>query len=356
MIAICLRRLSRQALATSLLVLLVLLVSPATSSLSAADLIGEGSTFPEPLYAKWIRSFEIKDPGIHIRYQATDSEDGIRSLRDGKVDFAGSDFPLTDAQVANNGEHYLHLPSVLGAVVPAYNIPGFLGDLRLTPEALAGIYLGKIRKWDDAVIQRTNPGIKLPGTDIVVVHRSDGSGTTFIWSDYLSKVSPQWLSTVGRGSTLHWPVGDTGAGNEGVAAQVTRTANSIGYIEFIYGVQHRLAMAAVQNSAGNFIQADIPSITTAAASASVSEDFRISITNPPDAHAYPISSFTWLVVPLRIADEKKRQALFAFLNWALSNGQRQAAALGYVSIPKYLLAKEQAALTLAQAGNAQAAR
>ena len=312
---------------------------------AAADLTGAGATFPQPVYAKWIHSFESKNPAIHIHYEPTGSEEGLSQLRGQTIDFAACDFP---AEEKDNGR-YLRFPTVVGAVVPAYNIPGFLGDLRLSPQTLAGIYLGKIKRWNDPAISHINPGVQLPANNIVVIHRSEGSGTTFIWSDYLSKVSPEWQAAVGRGSVLHWPVGETVTGNEGMASMVTRTSNSIGYLEFIYGVQHKLSIAAVQNATGNFVQPDLSSISEAAASGVVSEDFRASITNAPGANAYPICSFTWFVIPTHIKDETKRQDLFRFLDWLLTFGQRQTAALGYVSTPKDLLAREQAAVTRAQA-------
>ena len=318
-------------------------------SANAATLSGAGATFPEPIYAKWILAFQSKDPDVQIHYQATGSEEGIRLLRAAKVDFAACDFPIDDSDHKSGGEPERLFPTVVGAVVPVYNIPGFLGNLRLTPQALAGIYLGRIKKWNDPAILASNHGARLPAAEIVVVHRSDGSGTSYIWSEYLSKVSPEWQRSIGRGSTLRWPLGETAQGNEGVASVVKQTANSIGYVEFIYGVRERLAIAAVQNAAGKFIQPDIPSISEAASTAAAANDFRVSITNPASASAYPIASFTWFVIPVHISDGAKRESLFKFLSWLLASGQRQAAALGYISLPEVLLARERAEVSRAQA-------
>ena len=311
----------------------VLLIT--TIGLPAAELKAAGATFPAPLYNKWIESFQARNPAVHIRYEATGSEAGIQMLRDGKLDFAASDLPPAD------GQEFWHLPTVAGAVVPAYNLPGFTGDLRLSPQALAGIFLGKITKWNDPQIRQSNRGVKLPASSIVVVHRSDGSGTTFVLSDYLSKVSAEWRAIMGRGSTLKWWGGEAAEGNEGVASKVAHTANSIGYVEFIYSVEQRLASAAVQNAAGHFVQADIPSVTAAAASATnMPDDFGVSITNAPGDQAYPIASFTWFLVPAHSTDSHKRQELCDFLSWALSSGEKTAAALGYVALPPDLIARE----------------
>jgi phosphate transport system substrate-binding protein len=244
----------------------------------------------------------------------------------------------------------LHFPTVLGAALPSYNIRGVQGDLNFTPEALAGIYLGKITKWNDPAITAANPGVKLPGDDIVVIHRSDGSGTTYIWTDYLSKVSPEWQSKVGKATSVNWPVGLGGKGNEGVAALLQQTPDSIGYVELIYAIQNHLAYGKVKNSSGTFVKADLASVSAAAAAASkfMPDDFRVSITNSEGKSAYPISSFTWLLIPEKISDASKREVVKDFLKWMLTDGQQDCEALSYAKLPKEVVAKEMKAITKIQ--------
>jgi phosphate transport system substrate-binding protein len=301
-------------------------------------LAGAGATFPAPMYLKWMAVFQEKHPGLPITYEPTGSDEGIRRLKQDLVDFAASDFlpsPADQKQLAIE-----MLPAVVGAVVPVYNGPGLRRDLRFSAEVLAGIYLGKIQKWNDPRIKSLNREAKLPAADIVVLHRSDGSGTTFVLSEFLSKRCPDWKSAMGTGSVLKWSVGQGAKGNEEVAAKVASTDYSIGYVEFIYGVRQHLSYGAVENAEGNFVRADIDSLTAAAATAQATEDFRISVTNAPGKAVYPIASFTWFLVPTNFKAAAKRERVAAFLDWALSSGQRQAAALGYIALPEELAARE----------------
>jgi phosphate ABC transporter phosphate-binding protein len=309
----------------------------ATVSLSAG-----GATFPAPLYQKWFESFQERHPNIHVNYDAVGSGAGLRLLFRGRLDFAASDMPLSDAEMAEAKKTFLHFASVIGAVVPAYHLEGIERTLKFTPDTLAGIYLGKIRKWSDPAIRQTNRGIALPDADIKVIHRTDGSGTTFVWTDYLAKVSPEWKATAGSGTEVHWPVGAGAEGNESVAAMVQQTPNSIGYVELVYALRHQLSFGAVRNAAGRFVQADLPSVTAAglAAAASVSSDSRVSITNAPGGSSYPIASFTWWLVPMEKGNDLKRSALIELLNWVLTSGQKACSALGYVPIPHAIAERE----------------
>jgi len=297
-------------------------------------LSGAGATFPAPIYRKWIESFQAGAPGLRISYEAVGSEEGMRRLRQGEVDFAASDIlPGKDVQEQLGIET---LPSVVGAVVPAYNIQGQARDLRFTPELLAGIFLGRITKWNDPRIKEINHGVNLPAADIVVVHRSDGSGTSFVWSDFLSRTVPDWRASVGSGSTLHWPIGEGANGNDGVAETLMRTPYSIGYLEFIYALRNELSYGAVKNAAGRFVQPNLDSIALAAKSMGKGE--------PVDNRdAYPVASFTWLLVSSKMPDGPKRERLAAFLEWAFSLGQREAGALGYVALPEELAAQQRSA-------------
>src|SRR5216684_408386 len=280
----------------------------ATSAMAAALINGAGASFPLPMYSKWFDQFNKLHPDIKINYQSIGSGGGIRQVTEGTVDFGASDGPMTDEQIKQfkDKRHtsILHFPTVLGAVVPVYKIPGVSEELNFTPEALAGIYLGKVKKWNDPELTKANPKSKLPANDIVVVHRAEASGTTYIWVDYLSKVSPEWKSKVGTAAQVNWPVGLGGKGNEGVAGQVQQTPNAIGYVELIYAVQNKLPYGKVKNATGAFVKAELASVTAAAAGAAkeMPDDFRVSITNAPGKTAYPISSFTWLLVPAKIAD------------------------------------------------------
>jgi phosphate transport system substrate-binding protein len=257
---------------------------------------------------------------------------------------------MTDEQLQQAGFKILHFPTVLGAAVPSYNIPGLTAELKFTPEALAGIYIGKVTKWNDPAIAGPNPGVKLPADDIVVIHRSDGSGTTYIWTDYLSKVSSEWQSKVGKNTSVNWPVGLGGKGNEGVAGLIKQTPNSIGYVELIYAVQNSIPYGSVKNEAGQFVKASLAGVSAAAAGAakSMPDDFRVSITNPPGKEAYPISSFTWLLIPAQIQDAAKKAAIKDFLGWMLTSGQQFCEPLAYAKLPKEVVAKEQKAIALIQ--------
>ncbi len=311
---------------------------------------GAGATFPYPIYAKWFDEYHKLNPQAQINYQSIGSGGGIRQLLAGTVDFGASDSPMTDEQLKNAKLQIMHFPSVLGAVVPTYNVPGVSQQLNFTPEALAGIQLGKVKKWNDGVLTSANPGVNLPAKDIVVVRRSDGSGTTFVWTDYMAKVSPEWKSKVGTGNSVNWPVGLGAKGNEGVAGMVKQTPNSIGYVELVYAIQNKMAYGRVKNSSGAFVKADLKSVTAAAAAAAANmpDSFRVSITNPSGKDAYPVSSFTWLLVPAKIQDPKKKQILTDFLRWMLTKGQAMAAPLGYAPLPSAVIAKETKAIASIQ--------
>jgi len=316
----------------------------------AQNINAAGATFPYPIYSKWFDEYHKLHPNVQINYQSIGSGGGIRQLMDRTVDFGASDGPMTDEQLKQAGFKILHFPTVLGAAVPSYNVPGVTAELKFTPEALAGIYLGKIKKWNDPAIAGANPGIKLPADDIVVLHRSDGSGTTYIWTDYLSKVSSEWQSKVGKNTSVNWPVGLGGKGNEGVAGLLKQTSDSIGYVELIYAIQNNLSYGSVKNSAGEFVKASLASVSAAAAGAakSMPDDFRVSITNASGKGAYPISSFTWLLIPAQIQDTAKRDAIKGFLGWMLTDGQQFAEGLAYAKLPKEVVAKEQKAIAMIQ--------
>jgi phosphate transport system substrate-binding protein len=316
----------------------------------AQNLNAAGATFPYPIYSKWFDEYHKVHPNVQINYQSIGSGGGIRQLLDKTVDFGASDGPMTDDQLKQAGFKVLHFPTVLGAAVPSYNIPGLTAELKFTPEALAGIYLGNVTKWNDPAIAGANPGVKLPAEDIVVLHRSDGSGTTYIWSDYLSKVSDDWKSKVGTNTSVNWPVGLGGKGNEGVAGLLKQTPNSIGYVELIYAIQNNLPYGSVKNAAGDFVKASLAGVSAAAAGAakSMPDDFRVSITNAPGKGAYSISSFTWLLIPAQIQDSAKKAAIKDFLGWMLTTGQQDCEALAYAKLPKEVVAKEQKAIAMIQ--------
>ena len=308
---------------------------------------GAGATFPYPIYSKWFDVYKQKHSSIQINYQSIGSGGGIRQVIAGTVDFGATDGPMKDDQISQVKTGVLHFPTVLGSVVPTYNIPGVTAELNFTQAALAGIYLGKITKWNDAELTKANPGVNLPAQDIVVVHRSDGSGTTYIWVDFLCKVSKDWETKVGRDTSVNWPVGLGGKGNEGVSGLVKQTPSSIGYVELIYAVQNKLAYGKVQNKDGAFVKADLEATTAAAAGAAktMPEDFRVSITNAPGKSAYPISSFTWLLIPTTISDATKRDTLKDFLKWMLNEGQSYASGLGYAPLPKEVVKAEEKAIS-----------
>ncbi|MGD0921934.1 MAG: phosphate ABC transporter substrate-binding protein PstS [Terriglobia bacterium] len=303
---------------------------------------GAGATFPYPIYSKWFDEYHKLHPDIQINYQSIGSGGGIRQVLAGTVDFGATDGPMSDEQLSQANTKILHFPTVLGAVVPTYNIPGVSQELKFTPEVLAGIYLGKITKWNDAELARANPGVALPGEDIVVVHRADGSGTSYVWTDYLSKISDEWKTKVGKGTSVNWPVGLGGKGNEGVAGLVKQTPSSIGYVELIYAIQNKMPYGLVRNSSGSFIKADLASTTAAAAGAveDMPDDFRVSITNAAGKTAYPIASFTWLLVPAKFGNEAKRIVFKDYLHWMLTEGQRYAEPLAYARLPKEVVAME----------------
>jgi phosphate transport system substrate-binding protein len=313
-----------------------------------------GATFPYPMYSKWFDEYHKKFGNIQFNYQSIGSGGGIQQVTAGTVDFGATDGPMNDDQLKqfrdkHQGSGILHFPTVMGADVPTYNIPGVTTQLNFTPEALAGIFLGKITKWNDPAIASANPGVKLPGNDIVVVHRAEASGTTYVFVDYLCKVSKEWESKVGRGTQVNWPVGLGGKGNEGVAGQVKQTPNSMGYIELIYAVQNKMPYGKVKNAAGEFVQADLAGVTAAAASAKeMPDDFRVSITNSPGKAAYPISTFTWLLIPEKIADQGKKKAITDFLHWMLTDGQKETAMLDYAPLPKQVVDKEMKAIAKVQ--------
>ncbi len=315
---------------------------------------GAGATFPYPIYSKWFDVYHTKFPNVQFNYQSIGSGGGIKQVTEGTVDFGASDGPMNDDQLkafeAKHGSGILHFPTVLGAVVPTYNIAGVSAELNFTPEALAGIYLGKITKWNDPAIAGVNKGVSLPAAEIVVVHRSDGSGTSYIWTDFLSKVSDEWKSKVGKGTSVNWPVGLGGKGNEGVTGLVKQTPNAIGYVELIYAVQNNIPYGAVKNSSGVFVKASLAGVTAAAAGSAkeMPEDFRVSITNAPGKAAYPISSFTWLLVPEKISDSAKRDAIKGFLKWMITDGQNDVEALSYAKLPKEVVEKEKKALSKVQ--------
>src|SRR5271156_4172383 len=315
---------------------------------------GAGASFPNAIYSKWFDEYHKKFSSVQINYQSVGSGAGIKQVTEGTVDFGASDGPMNDDQIKayqdKHGSSILHFPTVLGAAVPTYNVPGVTTALNFTPEALAGIFLGRVTKWNDPAIAGPNKGVSLPANDIVVVHRSDGSGTTYIWTDYLSKVSDDWKNKVGKGTSVNWPVGLGGKGNEGVSGLVKQTPNSIGYIELVYAAQNGIAYGKVQNATGKFVKADLASVTAAAAGAAkdMPEDFRVSITNAPGAAAYPVSSFTWLLIPARIQDPAKRDAIKDFLKWMLTEGQKYNEGLTYAQLPKPVIEKELKAIALIQ--------
>jgi phosphate transport system substrate-binding protein len=321
----------------------ILLATAAGSLASNAETINAaGATFPAPIYQKWFEEFHKAHADIQINYQGIGSGGGIRQLSEGTVDFGASDMPMTDEQISKIAKYKaLHFPTVIGGIVATYNVPG-AADLKLSGPTLAGIFLGSIKKWNDPAIAKDNPGAKLPNEDITVVHRSDGSGTSFVFTDYLAKVSPEWKSKVGVNASVSWPVGLGGKGNEGVAGLVKQTPNSIGYVELTYALQNKMELASIKNAAGNFIKADVSSVTEAAAGAAknMPADFRVSITNAPGKNAYPIASFTYLLIPNKIDNAVKKKAIVDFLNWMVTTGQADAPGLSYAPLPKSVIDKE----------------
>jgi phosphate transport system substrate-binding protein len=326
------------------LTLLLLCAFLALPLAAQTTLNGAGATFPYPIYSKWFSEYGKSHSGVQINYQSIGSGGGIRQVTEGTVDFGASDMPMTDAQLAEAQTklktELLNIPTVLGAVVPAYNIQGVTGEVKFTPDALAGIFLGKITQWNDKAITSVNPGVNFPDKPIIVVHRSDGSGTTFIWTDYLSKVSSDWQSQVGSNTSVKWPIGLGGKGNEGVAGSIRQLQGSIGYVELIYALQNNIAYGSVRNAAGAFVKASLEGVTAAAASApKMPADFRVSITNSPGKDAYPISSFTYLLIPQQSKDPAKGKILVDFLNWMATDGQKMTSALSYAPLPDVVAQK-----------------
>lgn len=309
------------------------------------QLNGAGATFPYPMYSKWFSEYNKLHPDVQINYQSIGSGGGIRQVLNGTVDFGASDGPMSDEQLAQAKTKILHIPTVLGAVVPAYNVPGISGEVKFTPEALAGIFLGKITNWNDPAITKSNPGVNFPNQPIIVIYRSDGSGTTFIFTDYLSKISKDWANTVGKGTSVKWQIGMGGKGNEGVAGQIRQLQGSIGYVELIYAVENKITYGSVRNAAGTFVKASLDGVTEAAASVkTMPADFRVSITNAPGKTAYPISSFTWLLIPAQAKDPKKGKIISDFLDWMVTDGQKLTSQLSYAPLPGSVVEKVKAAI------------
>ncbi len=322
----------------------LLCVALAIPAFAQTTLNGAGATFPYPMYSKWFSKYHDAHPDIQFNYQSIGSGGGIRQVLAGTVDFGASDGPMSDEQLAQAKTKILHVPTVLGAVVPAYNVSGVSGEIKFTPEALAGIFLGKITNWNDQAIASANPGVNFPKDEpIIVIHRSEGSGTTFIFTDYLCKVSSDWQNQVGKNASVRWPVGLGGKGNEQVAGMIRQMKGAIGYIELIYAVQNKITYGTVRNAAGEFVKASLDSVTAAAASVkNMPADFRVSITNAPGKDAYPISSFTWLLIPAQSKDAAKGKIIADFLNWMVDDGQKMTADLTYAPLPESVVTKVKA--------------
>ncbi len=320
------------------LVVIALLVW-ALSAAQAQKITAAGATFPYPIYSKWFSEYSAAHPGVEINYQSIGSGGGIKQVCSGTVDFGASDMPMTDELLASCGVKLIHIPTVLGAVVPAYNVPGVSTDLNFSPIVLADIFLGKITNWNDPAIAKDNPGVHLPDQKLIVVHRSDGSGTTFIWTDFLSKVSKEWASGPGKGTSINWPTGVGGKGNEGVAGYVRQLPGAIGYVELIYALQNHIDFGYVQNADGKFLKASIDGVTAAAATAKIPADYRVSITNAPGPTAYPVSSFTYLLIPTQpknMANEKVMKDLFS---WCIKSGESEVSTLSYAPLPQVVADK-----------------
>lgn len=305
------------------------------SAAGAQNLTAAGATFPYPIYNKWFSEYAQAHPSVHINYQSIGSGGGKKQAGDGTVDFGASDGPMSDDELAAAKIKLMHIPTVLGAVVPVYNVPGVSRDLNFSGDVIADIYLGKISKWNDGRIAKDNPGVSLPDKPILPVYRSDSSGTTYIFTDYLSKVSPDWLAKVGRNTAVKWPAGIGAKGNEGVSGMVRQAPFSFGYVELIYALQNKMAYGSVKNAAGKFLQGSPDGVTAAAAAAAknMPADYRVSITNAPGATSYPISSFTWLLIPKQFADPAKGAVVKDFLNWMLEHGESEASGMGYAPLP-----------------------
>ena len=322
-----------KVLAAGLLVSLPVL---GATTACAQNINGAGATFPNPIYSRWFTEYSQQHPDVKINYQPIGSGGGIKQATDGTVDFGASDIVMTPEQISGAKVKVVAIPTVLGAVVPVYNLPGVSAELKFSQDALAGIYLGKITKWNDPYIAKENPGVNLPDKPILVVHRSDGSGTTFIFTDYLSKISPEWNSKGLKGGSIAWPVGIGGKGNEGVAAMVRQAPYTIGYVELIYAEQNHIQFGVVRNHDGKFVKASTEGVTAAAAAdaKSIPADYRVSITDAPGPASYPISSFTWLLIPSPAKDQAKGKAIKDFLYWMLDHGEGEAAGMTYAPLPK----------------------
>ncbi|MGA9770174.1 MAG: phosphate ABC transporter substrate-binding protein PstS [Blastocatellia bacterium] len=314
------------------------------TSTSETRILGAGATFPYPLYQKWFSEYNKAHTNVKFDYQSLGSGAGIKQISEKTIDFGGSDAPMKDEDLGKVQGQILHIPTVLGAVVMTYNLPTVSTDLKFTPEAIAGIFLGTIKKWNDPAIASSNEGVSLPANDITVVHRSDGSGTTFVFTDFLSKVSEDWKKGPGAGTAIQWPAGVGAKGNEGVTGQIKQTPNSIGYTELIYAEQNKLPVASIKNAGGQFVRPTLDSTTAAAASVAgqIPEDMRVSITNAPGATAYPISSFTYLLVYKEQPDQTKGKALVDFLWWAIHDGEKMARDLLYAPLPEEVVKKAEA--------------
>jgi phosphate transport system substrate-binding protein len=334
---ICGRQTAREQTVKKTL-LAVLFFVMALSVAQAQNITGAGATFPAPIYSKWFTQYSAAHPGVQVNYQAIGSGGGIQQVTNGIVDFGASDMPMKDDQLAAAKVKVIHIPTVLGAVVPIFNVAG-VSDLRLSPDVLADIYLAKITTWNDPRIAKDNPGAHLPGDKIIVVHRSDGSGTSFIFTDYLSKVSSDWKGGPGSGTAINWPTGVGGKGSEGVAAQVRQFPGAIGYVELIYALQNHINIAAIRNKAGNWSKGSIEGVTAAAATAKIPADYRVSITDAPGPDAYPISGFTYLLIPSHPADANKEKVIKDMLNWIITSGESEASGLSYAPLPQALAAK-----------------
>jgi phosphate transport system substrate-binding protein len=313
---------------------------------AAVQINGAGATFPYPIYSKWFSEYNKLHSDVQINYQSIGSGGGIRQITNQTVFFGATDGPMTPEQMQSAPGKILHFPTVLGAVVPIYNIPNVTAELKFNGQVLADIFLGKITKWNDPALAKLNPGTTLPATDITVAHRADGSGTTYIWVDYLSKTSPEFKTKVGVNTSVNWPTGVGGRGNEGVSGLVKQTPGAIGYVELIYALQNKMSYGSVQNMAGEFAKATVESVTAAAAEAAkqMPADFRVSITNAPGKGVYPISSFTWLLLYENPKDKAQSKAMVDFVKWALSDGQKYCAELGYAPLPEAVVKLEMAAL------------
>jgi len=314
----------------------------------AQNINGAGATFPYPIYSKWFSEYSQVHPNVHINYQSIGSGGGIRQVSEGTVDFGATDGPMSDQQINEAKVKTMHIPTVLGAVVPVYNLPGVNAELKFSSDVIADIYLGKIAKWNDGRIAKDNPGVSLPDKSILPVYRSDGSGTTYIFTDFLSKVSSDWQSRVGKGTSVKWPAGIGQKGNEGIAGMVRQSPYSFGYVELIYAVTNKMQYGLVRNASGKFVKASTDGVTAAAAAAAkaIPNDYRVSITNAPGADSYPISSFTWLLIPVQSKDAAKGKALQDFLTWMLDKGESEAAGLSYAPLPKQV--QDKVRLTIKQ--------